>query len=50
MLYILFNKFLVFLLVVVFIVIGYDVKLRIFINWLLFFGIKMKKRLIMEEY
>jgi hypothetical protein len=30
--------------------IGDDLRLRIFINWLLFLGIKMKKRLTVERY
>lgn len=50
MLYILFMFFLALLLTVVFIAIEYDVKPRNFINWLLFLGIKMKKRLTMGEY
>lgn len=48
-LYNLFNIFPALLLTVVFIAIGYDVRLRIFINWLLFLGIKMKKRLAIED-
>ena len=48
--YILFSIFTVLSLIIGFIAIGYDVRPRIFINWLLFFGIKMKKRLTVKEY